>query len=64
MGYLIIFIVGIGCGYFIRELVSRRRRASERKRRYSSEVDAGTSPEDRRLQPLTAKEIPTARGSI
>jgi hypothetical protein len=64
MGYLIIFVIGIGCGYFIREQISRRRRASERKRRYSAEIDAGPSPDDRRLQPVTEREIPIAGGPI
>jgi hypothetical protein len=61
MGYLIVFIAGIACGYFIREQISRSRRASERKRRYSSEINTEASPDDRRLQPLTEKEGPTAR---
>ena len=58
MGYLVFFLGGFSCGFLVREFISRRRRSHERSRRYSSEMDAGPAPVERRLEPLTEKEIP------
>jgi hypothetical protein len=55
MALLITFIAGLGCGYLVRELISRSRRSRERSRRYSSEMDAGPASVERRLEPLTEK---------
>jgi hypothetical protein len=53
--FLITFIAELGCGYLVRELISRSRRSRERSRRYSSEMDAGPASVERRLEPLTEK---------
>jgi hypothetical protein len=58
MAFLLVFIAGLGCGYLAREVISRRRRSRERRRRYLSEMDAAPASAERRLQPLTEKEMP------
>jgi hypothetical protein len=56
---LICLIVGFSSGFLVRELISRRRRESERRRRYSvSEIEKAPVSVERRLEPLGENEKP------
>jgi len=63
LGYLAVtFIAGFGSGFLVREVISRRRRLRERRRRYSlSEMDRVSVR--RRLEPLAENEVPPSGGS-